>query len=210
MKSYILRPPGRVASRCPVSPVLRAAASVANGLDVTRRFPIPLLVVALGAGRAVAQTAGGSQEAMLRKLLARAESLEAEVRQLRAGKAPASAASGKAMAPLEKGDVVALDDTAGHGTFPQVKFRGFADVDYHWADGGKDRNAFRLGQPDLFPSSQRAENLSVLSERRFIFNVPGAIGFVRAAEADATVKIVRVNGHAPGDPQYPLRLGGGP
>ena len=44
--------------------------------------------------------------------------------------------------------------------------------------------------------------------RRFVFNVPGAIGFVRPAEADATVKIVRVNGFAPGDPQYPLRLGG--
>ena len=42
--------------------------------------------------------------------------------------------------------------------------------------------------------------------RRFIFNVPGAIGFVRPAEADATVKILRVNGYAPGDPQYPLRL----
>ncbi len=44
--------------------------------------------------------------------------------------------------------------------------------------------------------------------RRFIFNVPGAIGFVRPAEADATVKVVRVNGFAPGDPQYPLRLAG--
>ena len=44
--------------------------------------------------------------------------------------------------------------------------------------------------------------------RRFVFNVPGALGFVRPAEADATVKIVRVNGFAPGDPQYPLRLGG--
>ena len=44
--------------------------------------------------------------------------------------------------------------------------------------------------------------------RRFIFNVPGALGFVRAAEADASVKIIRVNGFAPGDPQYPLRLAG--
>ncbi len=42
--------------------------------------------------------------------------------------------------------------------------------------------------------------------RRFIFNVPGAIGFVRPAEADATVKILKVNGFAPGDPQSPLRL----
>lgn len=42
--------------------------------------------------------------------------------------------------------------------------------------------------------------------RRFVFNVPGAIGFVRTAEADGTVKVVRVNGYAPGDPHYPLRL----
>ena len=42
--------------------------------------------------------------------------------------------------------------------------------------------------------------------RRFIFNVPGAIGFVRASEVDATVKVLRVNGCEPGDPQYPLRL----
>jgi ABC-type phosphate transport system substrate-binding protein len=42
--------------------------------------------------------------------------------------------------------------------------------------------------------------------RRFVFNVPGAIGFIRAAEADSSVKIIRVNGLAPGDPQYPLRL----
>jgi phosphate transport system substrate-binding protein len=42
--------------------------------------------------------------------------------------------------------------------------------------------------------------------RRFVFNVPGAIGFIRAAEADASVKVIRVNGYAPGDQQYPLRL----
>ena len=42
--------------------------------------------------------------------------------------------------------------------------------------------------------------------RRFVFNVPGSIGFVRPEEADATVKIVRVNGCTPGDPQYPLRF----
>lgn len=42
--------------------------------------------------------------------------------------------------------------------------------------------------------------------RRFVFNVPGAIGFVRAGEVDASVKVVRVNGCVPGDPQYPLRF----
>ena len=41
---------------------------------------------------------------------------------------------------------------------------------------------------------------------RFVFNVPGAIGFARAADVDGSVKVLRVNGYAPGDPQYPLRL----
>lgn len=42
--------------------------------------------------------------------------------------------------------------------------------------------------------------------RRFVFNVPGAIGFARASEVDATVKLVRVNGLTPEDPRYPLRI----
>ena len=42
--------------------------------------------------------------------------------------------------------------------------------------------------------------------RRFVFNVPGAIGFVRASELDDTVKLVRVNGLAPGEAGYPLTL----
>jgi ABC-type phosphate transport system substrate-binding protein len=42
--------------------------------------------------------------------------------------------------------------------------------------------------------------------RRFVFNVPGAIGFIRATEADGSVKVIRVNGFSPGDPPYPLRL----
>lgn len=47
---------------------------------------------------------------------------------------------------------------------------------------------------------------SAVGVRRFIFNVPGAIGFVRASEVDGTVKVLPVNGHVPGDPQYPLRI----
>jgi ABC-type phosphate transport system substrate-binding protein len=42
--------------------------------------------------------------------------------------------------------------------------------------------------------------------RRFVFNVPGAIGYVRADEADDSVKILRVDGRAPGDPDYRLRM----
>ena len=36
---------------------------------------------------------------------------------------------------------------------------------------------------------------SAVGVRRFIFNVPGAIGFVRASDVDSTVKVLQVNGH---------------
>jgi ABC-type phosphate transport system substrate-binding protein len=41
---------------------------------------------------------------------------------------------------------------------------------------------------------------------RFVFNVPGAIGCVPAEEADDSVKVLRVEGRPPGEPDYPLRL----
>jgi ABC-type phosphate transport system substrate-binding protein len=42
--------------------------------------------------------------------------------------------------------------------------------------------------------------------RKFVFNVPGAIGYVRASEVDDSVKVIRVNGHLPEDKDYGLRL----
>lgn len=42
--------------------------------------------------------------------------------------------------------------------------------------------------------------------RRFIFNVPGAIGFVRLSEVDDTVKVIQVDGKTPSDPAYPLQV----
>jgi hypothetical protein len=45
---------------------------------------------------------------------------------------------------------------------------------------------------------------SALGVCRFIFNVPGAIGFVRASDIDATVKALRIDGLAFSDPHYPL------
>jgi len=43
--------------------------------------------------------------------------------------------------------------------------------------------------------------------RKFIFNVPGAIGCIPADEVDTTVKVVRLDGHLPGETSYRLRLG---
>jgi ABC-type phosphate transport system substrate-binding protein len=42
--------------------------------------------------------------------------------------------------------------------------------------------------------------------RRFVFNVPGAIGYVRASDVDASVKVLRIDGRLPDDKDYRLRL----
>lgn len=41
---------------------------------------------------------------------------------------------------------------------------------------------------------------------RFVFNVPGAIGYLRASDVDGSVKILRVDGHLPEDKDYNLRM----
>ena len=42
--------------------------------------------------------------------------------------------------------------------------------------------------------------------RKFVFNVPGAIGYLRPEDVDGTVKVLRIDGHLPGDAEYPLRI----
>jgi hypothetical protein len=41
---------------------------------------------------------------------------------------------------------------------------------------------------------------------KFVFNVPGAIGYLRASDVDGSVKILRVDGHLPEDKDYNLRM----
>lgn len=41
---------------------------------------------------------------------------------------------------------------------------------------------------------------------RFVYNVPGAIGYVRARDVDRSVKTLRVDGRLPGDPGYRLEV----
>ena len=43
--------------------------------------------------------------------------------------------------------------------------------------------------------------------KRFVFNVPGAIGVVRLADVDGTVKALKINGASPGEPGYALVMG---
>jgi hypothetical protein len=42
--------------------------------------------------------------------------------------------------------------------------------------------------------------------RKFVFNVPGAIGYLRASDVDSTVKVIKVSGHRLDDAEYPLRI----
>lgn len=42
--------------------------------------------------------------------------------------------------------------------------------------------------------------------RTLVANTPGAIGYLRASDVDASLKVVRVNGLLPGDDGYPLHL----
>lgn len=41
---------------------------------------------------------------------------------------------------------------------------------------------------------------------KFVFNVPGAIGYLRASDVDGSVKVLRVDGHLPDDKDYKLKL----
>lgn len=42
--------------------------------------------------------------------------------------------------------------------------------------------------------------------RKFVFNVPGAIGYLRAGDVDTTVKVVRINELLPDDKGYLLHV----
>src|SRR5271169_3555078 len=42
--------------------------------------------------------------------------------------------------------------------------------------------------------------------RKFVFNTPGAIGYLRASDVDASVKVVSINGRLPEDLDYTIRI----
>lgn len=51
------------------------------------------------------------------------------------------------------------------------------------------------------------KNLSnAVGVRKFVFNVPGAIGYVRPEDVDESVKVIRINGLLPSDADYVLRV----
>ena len=47
---------------------------------------------------------------------------------------------------------------------------------------------------------------TALGMRKFVFNVPGAIGYLRADEVDDTVKVIRLDNRLPGEAGYKLKV----
>jgi phosphate transport system substrate-binding protein len=42
--------------------------------------------------------------------------------------------------------------------------------------------------------------------RKFIFNAPGAIGYLRVSDVNSSVKVVSIDGHLPDNHEYPLLI----
>jgi len=47
---------------------------------------------------------------------------------------------------------------------------------------------------------------SPVGVRKFVFNVPGGIGYLRPEDVDDTVKVIRIDGHLPSEAEYPLKV----
>jgi ABC-type phosphate transport system substrate-binding protein len=47
---------------------------------------------------------------------------------------------------------------------------------------------------------------SAVGVRKFVFNVPGAIGYMRLSDVDGSVKVIRIDELLPGDKKYKLHV----
>jgi hypothetical protein len=76
---------------------------------------------------------------------------------------------------------------------------------YGMNEAGFTRYFLRATFTGQIPNGPRMLSTSELV-RRFLVNVPGAIGFVRQVDADTSVKTVRIDGRMPGAPDYALTV----
>jgi hypothetical protein len=76
---------------------------------------------------------------------------------------------------------------------------------YRMNEAGFTRYFLRATFTGQIPNGPRMLSTSDLV-RRFLVNVPGAIGFVRQVDADTSVKTVRIDGRMPGAPDYALTV----
>lgn len=71
------------------------------------------------------------------------------------------------------------------------------------------RNYFLRGmfRGDVFMSPKTLASPTIV--RKFVFNAPGAIGYLRASDVDDSVKVLRIDGHLPLDKDYVLQIDAG-
>jgi len=71
------------------------------------------------------------------------------------------------------------------------------------------RNYFLRGmfRGEVFTSPKTLASPTVV--RKFVFNAPGAIGYMRASDVDDSVKVLRIDGHLPLDKDYVLQIDAG-
>lgn len=101
----------------------------------------------------------------------------------------------------------------GHRVTVTMMESGYAERDavlrdiYRMTESGY-RNHFLKGTytGDIPVSPKTLSSPQIL--RKFIFNAPGAIGYLRASDVDATVKVIRIDGRFPSDLDYKLQIEG--
>ena len=75
---------------------------------------------------------------------------------------------------------------------------------------GLDETEYRRSYLQAVFSGQTSDAPKTLASHngvlRFVYNVPGAIGYVRARDVDESVKMLRIDGRLPGDAGYRLEV----
>ncbi len=71
-------------------------------------------------------------------------------------------------------------------------------------EGYRDHFIKGIFRGDVFISPKTLASPVVM--RKFVFNAPGAIGYLRSTDVDESVKIIRIDGHLPNDQDYNLQI----
>jgi len=72
--------------------------------------------------------------------------------------------------------------------------------------GYQDHVLGEMFRGDVFVAPKNLVSPTIL--KKFVFNAPGAIGYVRSRDVDETVKVIRIDGLRPEDKGYRLQIDG--
>jgi ABC-type phosphate transport system substrate-binding protein len=71
-------------------------------------------------------------------------------------------------------------------------------------DGYQDHVLRGMFRGDVFVAPKTLASPEIL--RKFVFNAPGAIGYLRASDVDDSVKVIRIDGRMPEEEDYRLPI----